>query len=42
VHAHTGVAAHRIGPRDARMVARDRVVVPSQAGSRVEREHGSG
>jgi hypothetical protein len=22
VHAHTGVAAHRIGPRDARMVAR--------------------
>jgi len=41
VHAHTGVMSHLIGPRDGRMVARYRVVVPTQARARVERWRGA-
>jgi hypothetical protein len=41
VHAHTGVMSHLIGPGDARMVARDRVGVPSHASVSVERRHGA-
>ena len=41
MHAHTGVKTHLIGPRDARMVARSSVRVPTQARARVERRHGA-